>query len=519
MTAESQDRSTLPMNRAVPRAGRAWTLALGVLVAIGLSAGGAQADDTTAAWSAAPSDAAGVPSGQTRFELEVAAGGTLEQHVLVTNASTVEREFAVYGADGFNTPTGGYDVTPAAQPATDVGAWVAPGTPTVIIPALSTAVVAFTVTVPADATPGDHPGGLVVSPVRDQVTDAGVVVDTRVAVRLNVRVAGEVTAALEVRSVNGSYGFTAVPFGGAPTTVSYEVVNTGNVKVVGVPRLRVTGPFGMTLAEVDAEDLREVLPGDSFTVTTVLDGVAPLVVLTAVVDVEMAAAPGPATDIPLVSSTGRSMVLAVSWTGLVLVLALAVTVWVLLRRSRLRRLHGAREWDRALDDARRGTDGGVVGVAGRGPAAGPAAGATLALVLLLSGAAVLLPAPQAQADETDDGALSLTVPAAPTSVSTPAPTTSRRPSTRTGSGSAATPIPDPGPVAGPDVAVLDDVEEETSAAVGEGPAPDLQWAQQGGGLTPVQWTMVGLAAAAAGAGLVVGGRTLIIGRRGAGAAA
>ena len=57
----------------------------------------------------------------------------------------------MYGADGFNTATGGYDLEPAATAPTDVGSWVTVESSEVTIPALSEAVVAFTVEVPAGA--------------------------------------------------------------------------------------------------------------------------------------------------------------------------------------------------------------------------------------------------------------------------------------------------------------------------------------------------------------------------------
>ena len=407
------------MSRVIARLLRASFLVVLVAVA-GLPATAAQADDTTAAWSVAPSDAAGVPTASTRFELEVDPGGSVEEHAVLTNSSTVEREFTVYGADAFNTPTGGYDLAPAATQATDAGSWVRIETPIVTIPALSTATIAFSVDVPDGATPGDHPGGLVVSPVRSETTDAGVVVDTRVAVRLNVRVAGEIAANLTVKNVGVAYGATLVPYGRAPATVTYEVTNTGNVKVVGVPRLRVTGPFGIGLGKVEEEQTHEVLPGDSFTVTTVLPAVAPLVVDTVTVDVDMAAAPGPATDLPLVSSTARATFFAVPWTGFLLLALVALGTWAGVRSVRRRRWESSQAWDDVVEQARRDVAEGRQPQAPTEPtvvqqAAGaraPGAGTALALGLLVAAGLAVGNADTAHADEPDTGTLSLSVPAA-----------------------------------------------------------------------------------------------------------
>ncbi|WP_024287405.1 WxL protein peptidoglycan domain-containing protein [Cellulomonas sp. KRMCY2] len=512
------------MTRQLQRALGASVLALGLAwgAVVGLPTTAAYADDSTASWSATPADANGLPDGQTRYELELDAGQSVEQHVLITNSSTVEREFAVYAADAFSTPSGGYDVSPAATPPTEVGAWVTPAGPTVTIGPLATATVAFTVAVPADATPGDHPGGIVVSPVRAQVTETGVVVDTRVAVRLNVRVPGEIIPALEVRRVGGDYALAGVPFASAATTVTYEVVNTGNVKVNGVPRVRVTGPFGIELAEVEADETREVLPGDSFMVTTVLDRVAPVGVATVVVDVAMAAAPGPATEIPLVSSTARTTMLAISWTGLAIVLLVAAAAWLLVRRIRTRRAR-AGHWATMLDEARREAEAGAEGAraaagsTGSGPAARALGAAlTLGVTLALGVGGLVLGAPPAHADESDEGALSLTVPGAPSkgTTTTTGSGTGTTPRSRGAAGPAGVPT-EPGATSDEPGAVPGAGEVTATA---DGLLPDLLWALQSRRWSPVQWTLVGLGGAGALAGLGLVGRGFLIGRRGMGAA-
>lgn len=459
----------------------ALVLAVAALVA---PAGAAVADDDTAAWSVAPADAQGTPTGQTRFELEADASAPVTEHVLLTNSSTVERAFNVYAADGFNTSDGGYDLGAAAVTPTGVGAWTTVAGSPVTVPALSTKVVDFTVTVPADATPGDHPGGIVVSPVRPQPDASGVIVDTRVAVRLNVRVPGEVTAALDIRSLGASYGFSAVPFGSADTTLRYEVVNTGNVKVVGVPRVRVTGPFGITLAEVEADKTREVLPGDSFEVSTTLSGIAPLIYDTATVDVAMTAAPGPDTEIPAVSATARTSFLAVPWTGLALLVLIGVAAWLGVRRWRHRRLERARAWDRVVDEARADLE------AGRAPRSAGALG-VVTVAALLAGGLLAGGAPAARAD---DGAITITVPKATASAS-PAPTPRPSSTSRTPRPAQVLPDPSPSPSASGELPGTGG-KPSTPPASAEAP-PDLVWPERGHRWTTSEWILVGVGGAGA----------------------
>lgn len=211
----------------------------------------AWADDAPpVAWSVSPADATGTADGRTRLEVALDPGKATTEHVTVANASTTEQTFKVYGADAFNTATGGYDLLAAGVASTDAGSWVAVDHGTVTVPALSAATVAVTVTVPAGATPGDHAAGVVVSRAQPASDAKGVLIDSRVAVRLSVRVAGALTPALEVEDVHVTYTPSWVPFAGSDAHVSYRVHNKGNVTVVGEPRLRVDGPFGTVLGRL-----------------------------------------------------------------------------------------------------------------------------------------------------------------------------------------------------------------------------------------------------------------------------
>lgn len=499
------------------RASRATLVA--VLAAVGVLGlpvvQAAVADDATAAWSVGPADGTGAADGRTRLELQADPGASVQDHLVISNASTVERTFSVYGADAFNTGSGGYDLKPAATAAVDVGSWVTVDTPTVTIPALSSAAVAVNVAVPAGAAPGDHPGGIAVSVANPTPDAQGVVVDTRVAVRLNLRVSGGLTPALTVRGVHASYGSTWMPFGAAPTTVRYDVSNTGNVKIIGKPRARITGPFGVRLAQVEADSTREILPGQTITVESVVPGVEPLVLATAVIDVDMAAAPGPDTQIPLVSTSARSTFLAVSWTGLAVLAAVAGAAWFVVREVRRRRREGEELWATMIEEARSaGAEPQLLGsgqadrtghgaqheARGGGPTTGAVQVVVLALVLaVVALAAAVATAPSAlaaarestvSADSSDTGSLVLVVPPGPTAPPAGAPAGSSSGAGHPTAGNA--PRSDS---AAADAAGSGSVPADAAAAAPDKkPAvmPDLIWAAwTAHHRTPGQWLILG----------------------------
>ncbi|MEV0265895.1 hypothetical protein AB0I49_31805 [Streptomyces sp. NPDC050617] len=188
---------------------------------------GAPAAATAAApetWSAAPapggSTGAGA-SGRPYFYLEGAPGTVLTDKISITNPGAVPRTVRLRGADA--------DGAEKRGTAGDAGAWLSLASKTVKVPPRTRADVPFTVTVPADAVPGDHPGAIVVS------GDG-----RRAGVRLALRVSGPTLAALSVEDVR-------VTGRGAGARIRYALVNHGNVTLT--PRLAVSadGLFGQVL--------------------------------------------------------------------------------------------------------------------------------------------------------------------------------------------------------------------------------------------------------------------------------
>lgn len=469
-----------------------------VALVFGPLAGTASAEDGTAAWSVTPTTADGAADSRTRVDLQLDPGGTVHDQVLVANASTAEQTFTVYAADAFNTADGGYDVLTAATPSTDVGTWVTMAAPTVTVPALGTAIVGFDVTAPTDASPGDHSGGIVVSLASPSAGNDGVIIDSRVAVRLSVRVSGELTPALEVRNVSASSGGSLVPFGASVATVTYDLVNTGNVKIVGTPRVRVTGPFGTARTEVTPGNTAEVLPGQSFVVETEVPGVPPLVVMTATVDVEMVAAPGPQTEIPLTSSTARGVFPAVPWTGLLVLLLVAGAVVLVVWRRRKRRKEGERLWAQMVAES--GRQGVPVGTP-------PARALALLVALVLAGPALGFGF-GLHSEDKNGGSVTLQVPPAGVAGSTGSLSGSSGGAFRGGNAGGQTdPVDTADPAA---LAATDDAEDAPSSApTAQASAPDTVW-RKPRGWTPVQWGLViaaGIGAAVAG-GLALRARSV-----------
>ncbi|GAA0519138.1 hypothetical protein Ade02nite_80170 [Paractinoplanes deccanensis] len=237
-------------------------------------------------WSVQPSTAKG-PDGRDYIVRRAAPGERLTDYIGITNLTAKPLTFSVYGTDAYTTDDGSYALMAAAQKPTDVGSWIALAASKYTVPANTRLDVPFSISVPANATPGDHAGGVVTSIAQEQTGADGqkVLVDQRVAARVYLTVAGAVAPRLAIDNVRLEYAQSANPAAGGEMTVRYLVRNAGNLRLSGTGSVKITGPFGWTLAKTEAMDIPELLPGGSITITEKITGVQPTVRLAADVDV------------------------------------------------------------------------------------------------------------------------------------------------------------------------------------------------------------------------------------------
>ena len=275
-----------------------------------------------AAWSVQPSSRTG-PGNRPFFSYDLAPGGTITDHVGVTNLGSAPLTLSVYGSDAFTTGTGGYDLLPADRPPVDVGSWVRLARTTVTIPARSRADIPFTLAVPANASPGDHAGGIVASVTSTTANATGHAtrLEQRAGTRLLLRVTGPLHPGLRVDGLRAAYAPGWVPFTG-DLTLTYTVRNTGNVRLGAEQTARVAGLFGLAAGTRALEPLPELLPGAALTRTVTVPGRPALIRLSATVELT-----GPATR-----ATAGTW--ALSWWYLLLLVLVAGLVWWLIRRRR-----------------------------------------------------------------------------------------------------------------------------------------------------------------------------------------
>lgn len=308
--------------------------------------------ESSLTWSVQPAGEDGA-DGRSEWDLEVEPGQTVEDAAQLNNFSDEEVTFRLYSHDAINSPDGGFTLQPADAEPVGVGAWVGLDEQVTVEPGES-ATVPFSLTVPQDATPGDHAGGIVAS-VTSETTDAQgqrVLVDNRVGSRIYLRVAGDINPALEVTNLNVAYERSWIPFTTGAATVSYEVRNAGNVRLSGEQSISGHGVFGLGDHTLTLDPVDEILPGESVTVSQQVDGVLPLFRVTEEVLVTPEAPQTSATVLPVVQAEESGQAWALPWAELIILAALVLLVaWSRWRRKRAKK-ENAKQVDEAVAKAR-----------------------------------------------------------------------------------------------------------------------------------------------------------------------
>ncbi len=213
-----------------------------------------------------PSDS----STRAYFKRSVEPGGSFADQVIVTNEGDVPLGLLVSAVDALTGATTGTVYANRQDPQRAAGAWLRGVQGSLTLPARTERAVAFTVKVPADATPGDHVAGIAFEETLPGATGSGFSITQviREVVGVLVNVPGP------ARAFTLNIGPPAVRVSGSGSmAIAVDLGNDG--QVLGKPYLWAVldGPRGYH------RDLRlqldTILPGDRVAYLLAWPGVAP----------------------------------------------------------------------------------------------------------------------------------------------------------------------------------------------------------------------------------------------------
>ncbi|GAA1954064.1 hypothetical protein [Agromyces allii] len=329
------------MQKSTPsrvRFAAASVVVLGLLLTpFGVSA--AVAADDTVGISGSPATADG-SDGRSRFSYAADPGQHIDDFYEVRNTGTGEQTMTVLATDAYNTDDGGYGLLDTEATPTDAGSWVTVDGQrqvTLVLAAGETRVLPFSIDVPADAAPGDHAAGLLVSTVSP---DGQVLVDRRVGTRMYLRVSGELQPLLAISSMAPSYEGGLNPLDGT-ATVTYTITNSGNIALSATAVTSVKTVFGLQIGDLVRTDIDEMLPGSTRTVTVEVGGVGQFGYLNPTV--RMIGKADGFVEAPIKEVSRDAVLIAVPWSVLV-VLVLGLGIWLFLKWRRKRDATNAAAW-------------------------------------------------------------------------------------------------------------------------------------------------------------------------------
>lgn len=298
----------------------------------GLTAPAMAAESDVITWSVRPGDESGA-DGRSWIEHELDPGESIVEHLVVTNHGDAAVAFRLNAADGYFTDKGRFNILPVGGTSTDAGTWIELSTQSVEVGPGASESVSFRITVPDDATPGDHPAGVSASVLLDGAGE--VKVDSRVGFRVMSRVTGELHS-VAVATGAGSFTGSINPFEPGDMAVHYSVANEGNTRLQVQPDVTLTAPFGLWSTTVQGQALTEIAPGERRDGTIAVPGIWPAFLYTIDVDTDVAPV-ADGLEIGTVESPGTTVTaMAIPWSQLV-ALVLIAGVWTLWHIDRRRK--------------------------------------------------------------------------------------------------------------------------------------------------------------------------------------
>jgi hypothetical protein len=270
-------------------------------------------------------------------------GSQLTDHVAIINLGTKPITLNLYAADASVGADGTFGYLAKAAQRADASAWITPRTgrqSTITLGPRATKIVPIALSIPADASPGDHTAGVITSLTSKVKSSRGTLVDfeQRVALRTSIRVSGPLHPTLAIENLHAHYSGTTNPVGSGSVTVTYRVRNTGNVRLGARQRVVVSGLFGADGPAKALADVPLLLPKSVVAMSVTVPDVLPQVRLTARVvlfplKVEGDVDPGLPSQITTTTSLWAIPWMLIMILAGLIVLAAAVWAWRRWRRQ------------------------------------------------------------------------------------------------------------------------------------------------------------------------------------------
>lgn len=177
-----------------------------------------------------------------QFNFELKPGETKQDSVVIENNNDAPLALFLYGADATHSNQGSFALVNRSAPQRTVGNWIKFEEPSVTLQAGEKKEIPFTVVMPDNVTPGNYAGGIAAETTTVQQTagekknnaGAGVVISSRLVVKLFISVPGEKTLKYEWTD----FSHIMTPNGKHRCVLSFS--NEGNEAITIEPEIEIT---------------------------------------------------------------------------------------------------------------------------------------------------------------------------------------------------------------------------------------------------------------------------------------
>ena len=197
---------------------------------------------------------AGVGLKPATIEEGMNPGEVRQFKVEVSNLSGADQKYYVYRRDIVGVKAGGTPVFAdenSERTGFELSEWIKLSVEELSIAANQTATIDFTLSVPDNASPGSHFGGIFVSVEPPRLRSTGAAVAYEVANIISIRVAGEAVESAQIRE----FSTDQYVYGSTNVTFSARIENEGNVLVRPMGPLEINNMFGKKVASLTFNDV------------------------------------------------------------------------------------------------------------------------------------------------------------------------------------------------------------------------------------------------------------------------
>ena len=206
-------------------------------------------------------EGAGIGLKPATIEERMDPGEVRQFSVAISNVSNTDQVYYLYKRDITGVRDGGvpeFAKSDVEKTGFELSEWIALESETIDIPKGQEKTISFLISVPANASPGSHFGGIFVSAEPPKLRESGAAIGYEVANIVSIRVAGDAIEKAQIRQFstdNYIYGKPEVAF-------SVKIENSGNTLIRPIGHLEVTNMFGKEVAKIDFnKESAGVFPG------------------------------------------------------------------------------------------------------------------------------------------------------------------------------------------------------------------------------------------------------------------